>query len=141
MEIPTPLASATALARTPLFAHLGRVDLAKLAGELEERRFKPGDAIVREGEPAEAFYVVKSGEARVVVGAQALDEAGDLVLGPGECFGEMALLADSRRTASVVAETDVTVWCLSRARFDVLVTRERSIAKGIERALIHRLAL
>lgn len=141
METPAPLASATALARTPLFAHLGRVDLAKLAGELEERRFKAGQTIVREGEPADALYVVKSGEARVMVGAESLDDDGQLQIGPGECFGEMALLADSPRTASVVAQTEVTVWRLSRARFDVLMTHERAIAKGIERGLVHRLAL
>jgi hypothetical protein len=49
METPPPLASATAFARTPLFAHLGRIDLAKLAGELEERRFRAGETIVLEG--------------------------------------------------------------------------------------------
>lgn len=78
METPTPLTSATALGRAPLFAHLGRVDLAKLACELEERRFKPGQTIVRDGEPADALHVVKSDEARVLVGAQSLDDDGDL---------------------------------------------------------------
>jgi hypothetical protein len=47
METPPPLASATAFARTPLFAHLGRIDLAKLAGELEERRFRAGETPYR----------------------------------------------------------------------------------------------
>jgi CRP-like cAMP-binding protein len=139
METSSPITSATALARTPLFAHLGRVDLAKLAGELEERQFRAGQAIVREGEPADALYVVKSGEASVTLGGQALDDAGDLRIGAGECFGEMALLADSPRTASVVATTEVTVWRLSRARFDALVARERTIARGVERALVQRL--
>jgi CRP-like cAMP-binding protein len=139
MDTPGPLASATALARTPLFAHLGRVDLARLAGELEEQRFKAGDAIVHEGEPADAFYVVKSGEASVMLGTQSLGADGDLRIRPGECFGEMALLADSPRTASVLALTDVTVWRLSRARFGALVARERTIARGIELALVHRL--
>ena len=47
---PTRLDSATALARTPLFSHLGRLDRARLAGELEEKRFSAGQAIVREGD-------------------------------------------------------------------------------------------
>lgn len=51
----------------------------------------------------------------MLVGAQSLDDDGELQLGEGECFGEMARLADSPRTASVVALTEVTVWRLSRA--------------------------
>ena len=61
-------------------------------------------------------------------------------LGPGEVFGEMALLTDSPRTATVVAETDLTVWRLSRLRFDALLDHERGIARSIERSLSHRLA-
>jgi hypothetical protein len=54
-------------------------------------------------------------------------------------FGEMALLTDSPRAATVVAETDLMVWRLSRARFDTLLDHERGIARSIERSLIHRL--
>jgi CRP-like cAMP-binding protein len=50
-----------------MFSQLGRVDLAKLAGELEEREFAQGTIIVREGEPGDALYVIKSGVARIVV--------------------------------------------------------------------------
>ena len=60
-------------------------------------------------------------------------------LGPGEVFGEMALLTDSPRTATVVAETDMIVWRLSRTRFDALLDHERDIARSIERSLSHRL--
>jgi CRP-like cAMP-binding protein/di/tricarboxylate transporter len=141
MENLTPLASATALARTPLFSRLGRVDLAKLAGELEESQFKAGAVILQEGEPGDALYVIKSGEARIVVGSDSLADRSRIVLHAGECFGEMALLADLPRTASVVAHTDLTVWRLSRSRFDALVTNERAIAKNIERVLTERLAL
>ncbi len=139
MENRAPLTSATALARTPLFSQLSRVDLAKLAGELEERQFEAGAIVVREGEPGDALYVIKAGEARIVIGTD-----GDhlrIVLRAGECFGEMALLTHLPRTASVVAHTDLTVWQLSRARFDTLVTNERAIAKNIERVLTERLAL
>lgn len=85
--------------------------------------------------------MIKSGEARIVVGTEALDAGSSILLRPGEYFGEMALLGDSPRTASVVARTDLTVWRLSRARFDSLVTRERAIAKSIERTLTQRLAI
>ncbi|MGH7332344.1 MAG: cyclic nucleotide-binding domain-containing protein, partial [Candidatus Rokuibacteriota bacterium] len=141
MENRVPLASATVLARTPLFSQLGRVDLAKLAGELEERQFEAGAIVVREGERGDALYVIKAGEARIVVGNDDVADRSRIVLQAGECFGEMALLTDLPRTASVVAHTDLTVWQLSRARFDILVTNERAIAKNIERVLTERLAL
>src|SRR5262245_19142149 len=61
MDDPNRQDSATALARTPLFSQLGRLDLARLAGELEELTFAKGDAIVRQGDPPDGFYVINSG--------------------------------------------------------------------------------
>jgi CRP-like cAMP-binding protein len=139
--------SATALAHSPLFSHLGRLDLARLAGELEEMRFTPGQAIVHQGDRPDGFYVIKHGRAAVLAGGPAASVPGDgageqplMTLGPGEIFGEMALLTDSPRTATVVAETDLTVWRLSRPRFEALLDHERGIARSIERSLSHRLA-
>jgi CRP-like cAMP-binding protein len=140
MEDSTRLDSATALARTPLFSHLGRLDLARLAGELEELTFEPGQAIVREGDAADGFYVINSGRVVVVARAPVGDGSRLVALGSGEGFGEIALLTDSPRTASVIAETEVTVWRLSRARFEALLGHERSIAQSIERSLSLRLA-
>jgi hypothetical protein len=108
MASSTPLDSATALARTPLFSGLGRVDLAKLAGELEELSFEAGRLIVREGDPPDGFYVINAGRVRVVTGARPVPGPGDIRLGSGEGFGEMALLSDSPRTASVLADTDTS---------------------------------
>jgi CRP-like cAMP-binding protein len=146
MDDSTRRDSAAALARTPLFSHLGRLERARLAGELEEKRFPAGQVIVREGDRPDGFYVIKEGQAAVVTGAvqaATADGAGATALttlGPGEVFGEMALLTDSPRTATVVAQTDVIAWRLSRARFDALLDHERDIARSIERSLSHRLA-
>src|SRR5262245_42156832 len=139
MDEGTPLDSATALARTPLFSQLGRLDLARLAGELEELAFRAGQVIVREGDRADGIYVIKSGWAHVVPGphsdpASASPSTGRWllnVLGPGEHFGEMAVLTDSPRTATVVAHTDMTVWRLSQTRFEALLVQERAIARSI----------
>jgi CRP-like cAMP-binding protein len=137
--------SAIALARSPLFSNLGRLDLARLAGELEEMHFAPGQAIVRQGDRPDGLYVIKHGRAAVLTGSGSASAAGDgtgeqlSTLGPGEVFGEIALLTDSPRSATVVAETELTVWRLSRPRFDVLLDHERGIARSIERALSHRL--
>jgi CRP-like cAMP-binding protein/di/tricarboxylate transporter len=143
--------SATALARSPLFSHLGRLDLARLAGELEEMHFTPGQVIVRHGDRPDGFYVIKYGRAAVLAGTAVVPAPHDATnqpdgdqrlttLGPGEVFGEMALLTDSPRTATVVAETDLTVWRLSKPRFETLLDHERGIARSIERSLSHRLA-
>lgn len=138
--------SATALARSPLFSNLGRLDLARLAGELEERHFKPGEVIVRQGDLPDGFYVIKQGQAAVRASGARTGGDGDgtgeqlTTLGPGEVFGEMALLTDSPRTATVVAETELTVWRLSRPRFEALLDHERGIARSIERSLSLRLA-
>ncbi|MBI3964396.1 MAG: anion permease [Chloroflexi bacterium] len=131
--------SATALARSPLFSQLSRIELAKLAGELEELEFAPGAALVREGEPGDAFYVVKSGEAEVYVGEYVADAVHPILIGPGEGFGEIALLANSPRTASVRARTEVWVWRLPAERFRTLLDRDRSMATSIERTLSLRL--
>jgi CRP-like cAMP-binding protein len=140
MDDPNRHASATALARTPLFSQLGRLDLARLAGELEELTFARGDAIVREGDPPDGFYVINSGRVVVVTRAPSGNGSPLTRLTPGECFGEIALLTDSPRTATVVAETETTVWRLTRTRFEALLGQERSIAQSIERSLGLRLA-
>jgi CRP-like cAMP-binding protein len=145
MDDQARLDSAAALARSPLFSHLGRLDRARLAGELEEMHFAPGQAIVRQGDRPDGFYVIKQGRVAVLDGSASPPTDGTqaqplTTLGAGEVFGEMALLTESPRSATVVAETDLTVWRLSRPRFEALLDQERGIARSIERSLSHRLA-
>src|SRR5262245_6756200 len=127
--------SAVALARTPLFSGLSRIELAKLAGELVEQVFPAGAVIVHEGDEGDAFYIVRSGEARVRVGSNET-----WALHPGDGFGEMALLTNVPRTASVVARSNVSVWRQPVSQCRVLLEHEHAIALSIARTLSVRLA-
>ncbi|HZD18030.1 MAG TPA: cyclic nucleotide-binding domain-containing protein [Actinomycetota bacterium] len=101
------------LARVPLFASLSPRQLRRLADLTEEQRYMEGAAIVREGDTGDTFYVIMSGGAKVVRGS------GRVVnhLYPGDFFGEISLLDGGPRTASVVAETELTMLALPRSAF------------------------
>jgi CRP-like cAMP-binding protein len=93
------------LARVPLFADLGRRELKKLAGHFHERRLPPGTTPVQEGKMSGiGFFVVADGEADVSVGGNVV-----ATLRPGGHFGEIALISEGERTATVTARTDLRV--------------------------------
>jgi CRP-like cAMP-binding protein len=100
-----------ALARVPILSSLDRRHLERLAKDFTERTFPAGSTAVREGEErGVGFFVVGDGEATVTVGGNEVAR-----LGPGDYFGEIALISDRIRTATVIADTDLhcyvmTVW-------------------------------
>ena len=99
-----------ALRAVPLFADLADDELAQVAGVFKERRFAAGETIIQQGSGAAAFFVIASGEAKVLV-----DGEERRTLGPGDHFGEMALIDAGTRTATVIASgpvvcSGVTFW-------------------------------
>ena len=91
------------LRKVPLFAELDNRQLKKLASRFRERTVGPGTKVTTEGEMSGVgFFVVGSGEASVNVGGK--DVA---TLGPGDHFGELALVSEAARTATVTATTDL----------------------------------
>jgi len=100
-----------ALSRVPLLSGLDPKELERLAGSFTERAFPADTVVVKQGdERGIGFFVITEGNARVSVDGRELD-----VLGPGDHFGEIALIGDRVRTATVTAETDLrtlvtTVW-------------------------------
>jgi CRP/FNR family cyclic AMP-dependent transcriptional regulator len=93
----------TVLQRVPLFAELSQDELERIASVFKERRFSEGETVIQQGSGAAAFFVIHSGEATVLVGGEE-----KRVLGPGDHFGEMALIDAGERTATVIASTDMT---------------------------------
>ena len=121
------------LADVPLFAGLSRRHLGKIAGAASTKRYAPGSTLVRVGRPADAFFVILDGSARVEV------PAGGIALGAGDFFGEMALIDGEPRSATVVATGDVFVMTLARAKFLKVLEAEPKIALAIMATLTRRL--
>jgi CRP-like cAMP-binding protein len=124
MAAPTEL-----LASVHLFRDLDKRELRRIAGAMKPLSFPAGREIVTEGTGGVGFFVIGEGNAMVTV-----DGADVRMLGPGDHFGEIALLADSPRTATVKADTDVVCWGLSSWAFKPIVEQNGTIAWKLLRA-------
>ena len=127
-----------ALAQVPLFAGMPPRFLKRLGDKMDEQRFMEGATIVRQGEPGDTFYVLVEGEAKVK------DANGRTLsrLIPGDFFGEISLMDGGPRTATVVAETNLTALALSRKDFSALLQSEPKVTVGLLKhasALLRRL--
>ena len=112
------------------------VDVLQRAIELADVEHIPrGEALIREGDPANRLYLVISGRFTVFSGAVAIAE-----IRPGEPVGELAFFAGGTRTASVIAARDSSVLCLDRGAYDTLSAQTPALANGILAALSQRLA-
>jgi CRP/FNR family transcriptional regulator len=106
------------LASAALFSELSRRDLKRLASATITRAYKKGENIVTEGENAVAFYLITKGRVNVLRVGGGESQTALATLGPGEFFGEMAILDSYPRSASVVALEDTE--CLVLSRWDFL---------------------
>ena len=122
------------LRRVPLFADLDGRELDEVVASLKERSYSAGETVVSEGRPGIGFFVIADGHATVHVRGE---ERGRL--GPGDYFGEIALIAESERTATVTAETDLRCLGLTSWEFRPLVERNGSIAWKLLQALARKL--
>ncbi|HEV7664082.1 MAG TPA: SLC13 family permease [Chloroflexota bacterium] len=128
------------LARTELFAHLDRIALARLAACTEPLTFAIDETVCHEGDPADGLYVVVRGSFGIFAADSDTGRDGRIgAFGPGEVFGEMALLADDARAATIRAETGGEVLRLERQRFTDLLKAEPSIGLAVAITLARRL--
>jgi CRP-like cAMP-binding protein len=126
--------STDVLKNVPLFAGLDDRELSEIAAQMRERKFGAGDTVTQEGAGGAGFFVVESGEAEVTVGGT---ERG--TIGPGDYFGEIALLTGSDRTATIVAKSDMVCWGMTPWDFRPLVESNSTIAWKLLTAMADKL--
>jgi MFS family permease len=119
----------------PMFGPLGPVTLDALARALDTVRFAAGDVVVREGDESDRFYIIESGTVRVTAGDGHLLR----VEGPGEYFGEIGLLRDVPRTATITAADDLVLLALDRDEFLGAVTGQGEARRLAEEVVTRRL--
>ena len=108
-----------------LFKHLTPSEIANVADRMDSRKYKSGEVVIRQGDPGEEFFLIGRGAATVTTQHPGEPERQVAALGPGDVFGEMALLTDEPRNATVLAVEDMEAFCLAKKDFrDAL---ERSV--------------
>jgi len=122
--------AAELLKRVPIFSDLDRKELERIATSMKQRTFNAGDTVTAEGSTGVGFFVIEDGQATVSVGG---DERRRL--GPGDYFGEVALLNDSARTATIKADTDLRCYGMTSWEFRPLVETHGSIAWKLLQAM------
>jgi CRP-like cAMP-binding protein len=118
----------------PLFADLDKKELQGVASSMKERTFNAGQTIASEGQTGIGFFVIADGTAKVTQGDQ--ERA---TLGPGDYFGEIALIDDGMRTASVTADSELRVYGLTSWEFRPIVESNASIAWKLLKTMASRL--
>jgi CRP/FNR family cyclic AMP-dependent transcriptional regulator len=129
--VPAP---ADLLRGVPLFGGLSDRELKRLAQSFKERRFSTGTVIATEGRGGVGFFVIGDGYVTYSVGGEETGRGG-----PGDSFGEIALIDDGPRSATVTAATDVTAYGLTSWEFRPLVEENAEIAWQLLQTMAERL--
>ena len=127
-------ASSDVLKKVPLFAGLDRRELDEIAASMKERRFSAGDTVTAEGAGGAGFFVVEDGEAAVTVDGEARG-----TIGAGDYFGEIALINESPRTATLTARTDMICYGMTPWDFRPLVESNSAIAWKLLTAMAQKM--
>jgi CRP-like cAMP-binding protein len=115
------------LRKVSVFADLSEDDLAWVAERMDERSIHAGGRVTEEGMPGYTFFAIEDGEAQVLHGDREIRR-----LSPGDVFGEGAIIGDGRRTADVVAATDLDLLAMPGTRFRELQMEMPELAASIE---------
>ncbi len=122
------------LSTIPLFNKLAQADLEKLANQFTPKRFETGETVFREGDPGDKFYIVVRGKVSVTRLSPDQQPIQLNVLQDGDYFGEIALIEDVRRTATLLTLQPSLFLCLERKHFANMLAGFPSIREAIEQA-------
>jgi CRP/FNR family cyclic AMP-dependent transcriptional regulator len=122
------------LAQVQLFSSCSKRDLSRIAALSNDVEAPAGKVLMRQGDPGREAFVILEGSAKATVRGRKSKK-----LGPGECFGEMALLHSAPRSATVTAETDMRLVVLSSREFSTLIEDVPSVARKVLAAVAERL--
>jgi CRP-like cAMP-binding protein len=125
----------TQLKEVPFFSTLSKRELATVAQQIDEIDVAPGRVLARQGDLGHEFFVIVEGTAEVVRGDTRLAE-----LGPGDFFGEMALVDEERRTATVTATSPMRMLVMTRQSFRAIDRSMPAVHKTIVEAIKERRA-
>ena len=131
--------STTVLKAVPMFGSLTPEELRALAPLVTQRSATRGTAIMREGDAIDALYIVISGRLKVTMGEADGKETILSILGAGEFFGEMGLIDDNPRSASVVALEACELLAVSKRAFRKCLFENAQLALAVMRVLVRRL--
>jgi CRP/FNR family transcriptional regulator, cyclic AMP receptor protein len=126
--------SAAALEQVPLLSELTQRDRQRLAKTMKERTFPPGREVVVEGRNGVGFFIIADGNAAVSIGDRVIK-----MLGPGDYFGEMALLHGGERSATVTANTELRCLTITSWGFKAFVQEHPQVAWGLLQSLAQRM--
>lgn len=121
------------LRQVPLFSNLDEKDLDQLSRQMHERRFPEGAEVTTEGATGAGFFVIVEGNADVSIGGEHRT-----TLGPGDHFGEVALIDDGVRSASITAATDLLCYGLTPWEFRPFVEDHPQVAWALLETLARR---
>jgi CRP/FNR family cyclic AMP-dependent transcriptional regulator len=121
------------LSQVQLFSACSRRDLSRIAVLCEEIDVPAGRILIRQGDPGREAFVICDGRAKATIRGK-----GSAKLGPGDCFGEMALLHAAPRSATVTAESDMRLLVLGSREFSSLVEEVPAVGRRVLAALAER---
>jgi CRP/FNR family transcriptional regulator, cyclic AMP receptor protein len=125
-----------AIRSVPLFAELSEDELAQVARLFKQRSFAPGETVAKEGSGGAAFYLIESGTANVNVAGRERP-----ALGPGDYFGEIALIDEGARSATITAVEQLSCYGLTYWDFRPLVQSNADICWKLLQFMVARLRL